>query len=196
MKSIQIKSLGVLVLALTLTTAVMASSQKVDVQKSKVEWTGKKVTGQHNGTIDLQQGSLEVNKGKLTGGKIVMDMQSIKNVDLTDESYNSKLIGHLKSDDFFSVEKYPTSLLDITKVEGTGANLTVTGNLTIKGKTNPVTFPVTVSREGKNNIYKGTITVDRTKYDVRYGSKSFFNDLGDKAINDEFTLDFHLVATE
>jgi polyisoprenoid-binding protein YceI len=196
MKSIQFKSLGIFVLALTLTSAVMAANQKVDTQKSKVEWTGKKVTGQHTGTIDVQQGTLEVNNGKLTGGKIVMDMQSIKNVDLTDQEYNAKLINHLKSDDFFSVTKYPTSLLEITKVEGTGANLTVTGNLSIKGKTNPVSFPVTVSKSGKENVYKGTITVDRSKYDVRYGSKSFFNDLGDKAINDEFILDFNLVATE
>ncbi|HLN71948.1 MAG TPA: YceI family protein [Prolixibacteraceae bacterium] len=190
------KSLSIFVLALTLTSAVMASTQKVDVQKSKVEWTGKKVTGQHTGTIDIQQGAVEVNKGKLTGGKIVMDMQSIKNVDLTDPEYNTKLINHLKSDDFFSVVKYPTSQLEITKVEGTGTNYTVTGNLTIKGKTNPVSFPVTVSKEGKDNVYKGTLTVDRSKYDVRYGSKSFFNDLGDKAISDEFALDFHLVATE
>lgn len=196
MKSIQMKSLSIFVLALTLTSAVMASTQKVDVQKSKVEWTGKKVTGQHTGTIDIQQGAVEVNKGKLTGGKIVMDMQSIKNVDLTDPEYNTKLINHLKSDDFFSVVKYPTSQLEITKVEGTGTNYTVTGNLTIKGKTNPVSFPVTVSKEGKDNVYKGTLTVDRSKYDVRYGSKSFFNDLGDKAISDEFALDFHLVATE
>lgn len=196
MKSIQMKSLSIFVLALTLSSAVMASTQKVDVQKSKVEWTGKKVTGQHTGTIDIQQGAVEVNKGKLTGGKIVMDMQSIKNVDLTDPEYNTKLINHLKSDDFFSVVKYPTSQLEITKVEGTGTNYTVTGNLTIKGKTNPVSFPVTVSKEGKDNVYKGTLTVDRSKYDVRYGSKSFFNDLGDKAISDEFALDFHLVATE
>lgn len=196
MKLITFKSLGIFVLTLTLTTAAMASGQKVDVQKSKVEWTGKKVTGQHTGTIDIQQGTLEANKGKLTGGKIVIDMQSIKNVDLTDQEYNTKLINHLKSDDFFSVVKYPTSQLDITKVEGSGANLTVTGNLTIKGKTNPVSFPVTVSKSGKENVYKGTLTVDRSKYDVRYGSKSFFNDLGDKAISDEFTLDFHLVATE
>lgn len=196
MRAIQFKSWGIFVLALTLTTAVMASTQKVDVQKSKVEWTGKKVTGQHTGTIEIQQGNLEVNKGKLSGGKIVIDMQSIKNVDLTDESYNTKLVNHLKSDDFFSVVKYPTSELEITKVEGTGTNLTVTGNLSIKGKTNPVTFPVTVSKTGKDNVYKGTITVDRSKYDVRYGSKSFFNDLGDKAINDEFVLDFHLVTTE
>ncbi|MGE5449062.1 MAG: YceI family protein, partial [Bacteroidales bacterium] len=175
MKSIQMKSLSIFVLALTLSSAVMASTQKVDVQKSKVEWTGKKVTGQHTGTIDIQQGAVEVNKGKLTGGKIVMDMQSIKNVDLTDPEYNTKLINHLKSDDFFSVVKYPTSQLEITKVEGTGTNYTVTGNLTIKGKTNPVSFPVTVSKEGKDNVYKGTLTVDRSKYDVRYGSKSFFN---------------------
>lgn len=196
MKSIQFKSLGIFVLALTLTTGVIAATQKVDVKKSKVEWTGKKVTGQHNGTIDIKEGTLEVNNSKLTGGKIVIDMQSLKNEDLKDQEYNAKLVGHLKSDDFFSVVTHPTSQLEVTKVEGSGANLKVTGNLTIKGKTNPVTFPVTVSKEGNNSVYHGTITVDRSKYDVRYGSKSFFNDLGDKAINDEFTLDFHLVTAE
>lgn len=196
MKSIQFKSLGIFVLALTLTTGVIAATQKVDVKKSKVEWTGKKVTGQHNGTIDIKEGTLEVNNSKLTGGKIVIDMQSLKNEDLKDQEFNAKLVGHLKSDDFFSVATHPTSQLEVTKVEGSGANLKVTGNLTIKGKTNPVTFPVTVSKEGNNSVYHGTITVDRSKYDVRYGSKSFFNDLGDKAINDEFTLDFHLVAAE
>lgn len=194
MKSNHFKSWGVFVLALTLTTAVMAETKKVDTSKSKVEWTGKKVTGSHNGTIDVKEGTLEVDNGKLTGGTVVMDMQSLKNVDLSDAESNAKLVGHLKSDDFFSVATYPTATLEITKVEGTTTNHTITGNLTIKGKTNPVTFTATSAQDGKANVYDGTITVDRSKYDVRYGSKSFFNDLGDKYINDEFTLDYHLVT--
>ncbi|HET6557336.1 MAG TPA: YceI family protein [Prolixibacteraceae bacterium] len=194
MKSVNLKSLGVLLLAFSLTTAVMAENKKVDVNKSKVEWTGKKLTGSHNGTINVKEGSLEVDNGKLSGGKVVMDMPSIKVLDLTDADSNGKLTGHLKSDDFFSVATHPTSTLEITKVEGTTTNHTITGNLTIKGKTNPVSFTATSAKEGQSLVYHGEIIVDRSKFDVRYGSKSFFNDIGDKAINDEFTLDFHLVT--
>lgn len=194
MKSVSFKSLGVLLLAFSLTTAVMAETKKVDVNKSKVEWTGKKLTGSHTGTINIKEGTLEVDNGKLKGGKIVMDMTSIKDVDLTDPDSNAKLTGHLKSDDFFGVATHPTSTLEITKVEGTTTNHTITGNLTIKGKTNPITFTATSAKEGQSLVYDGDITIDRSKFDVRYGSKSFFNDIGDKAINDEFTLDFHLVT--
>ena len=194
MKSIHFKILGIVLLALTLTTAVMAETQKVDVTKSKLEWTGKKLTGQHNGTVDIQEGKLEMENGKITGGNIVMNMQSLKVVDLTDAESNAKLVNHLKSDDFFSVARHSTATLDITMVEGTTTNYTVTGNLTIKGITQPVTFTATSSKEGKNTIYIGSIPVDRSKFDVRFGSKSFFNDLGDKYINDEFILDFHLVT--
>lgn len=194
MKSVNFKSLGVLLLAFSLTTAVMAETKKVDVNKSKVEWTGKKLTGSHTGTVNIKEGSLEVDNGKLTGGKVVMDMQSIKDVDITDAESNAKLTGHLKSDDFFGVTTHPTSTLEITKVEGTAPNHTITGNLTIKGITHPITFKATSAKEGQSLVYDGDITIDRSKFDVRYGSKSFFNDIGDRAINDEFTLDFHLVT--
>ena len=196
MKSINLKSLGVFVLALSLTTAVFAKTQKVDVTKSVVNWTGKKVAGAHNGTIGIKEGNLEVNDGKVNSGKIVMDMQSMVNLDLNDAESNGKLMGHLKSDDFFSVANYPTSELVITKVEGSGSDLTFSGDLTIKGITNPITFPATSSKDGNNTVYKGTLTVDRSKYNVRYGSKSFFDNLGDKVINDEFILDFNLVVAD
>ena len=196
MKSISFKSLGVFVLALSLTTAVFANNQKVDVAKSVVNWTGKKVTGEHHGTIAIKEGNLEINNGNVTGGKIVMDMPSIVDNDLKDEAMNAKLIGHLKSEDFFAVNTFPTSELVITKTENKGNSLTFTGNLTIKGITNPVTFTATASKDGKDTVYKGTLPVDRSKYNVRYGSKSFFDNLGDKVINDEFTLDFNLVVAE
>lgn len=191
-----IKMMGVFVLALTLTNAAIAGNQKVDASKSSVKWVGKKVTGEHSGTISVKEGSLTVDGGKITGGKIVIDMQSITNVDLTDASYNAKLIGHLKSDDFFGVATYPTSELVITKDEVSGNTHVLTGNLTIKGITNPVTFTATSAKEGSNIVYKGTLTVDRSKFNIRYGSKSFFDNLGDKVIYDEFTLDFNLVTAQ
>lgn len=194
MKSI--KLFGVFVLALTLTTTAFAGSQKVDVAKSSVKWLGKKVTGQHNGTIAIKEGTLEVEKGKVTGGKVVIDMQSIVVEDIKDAGTNAKLVGHLKSDDFFSVATHPTAELNVTKVVSNGDSHTFTGNLTIKGITNPATFTATSSKEGKATVYKGTLTIDRSKYNVRYGSNSFFDNLGDKAIYDEFTLDFNLVVAE
>jgi polyisoprenoid-binding protein YceI len=187
-----IKSLGLLVLALTLTTAVFAASQKVDVAKSSVKWLGKKVGGEHSGTIALKEGALEVNGGKVTGGKVVIDMNTIVDTDIADAGMNGKLVGHLKSDDFFGVTAFPTAELAITKVEGNNFS----GNLTIKGITNPTSFTATASKDGKSIVYKGTITIDRSKYNVKYGSKSFFDNLGDKVIYDEFTLDFSLVVTE
>ena len=190
MKSI--KFFGLLALAFVLTTSVFAGTQKVDVAKSTVKWVGKKVTGEHSGTISVKEGALEVTNGKITGGKVVIDMNSIVDTDLADANWNAKLVGHLKSDDFFGVTTYPTADLLITKAEGT----TFSGNLTIKGITNPTSFSATASKDGKSTVYKGTITIDRSKYNIKYGSKSFFDNLGDKVIYDEFTLDFSLVVTE
>ena len=196
MKTICVKSFGLFLLAFSLSTAVSAETKKVDVSKSVVNWEGKKLTGAHNGTMNIKEGNLEYTNGKVTGGKIVIDMESMKNLDLTDAGSNGKLVGHLKSDDFFSVATHPTSQLVITKVASNGNSHTFTGDLTIKGITKAVTFPATSSKEGANSVYEGKLTVDRSKYDVRFGSKSFFNDIGDKAIDDNFTLDFSLVVPE
>lgn len=191
-----IKSLAVFALALSLTTSVFAGTQNVDPAKSSVKWLAKKVTGQHTGTIGIKEGSLEVEKGNVTGGKVVIDMNSIVDVDLTDANWNAKLIGHLKSEDFFAVATFPTSELVVTKVENNGSDHTFTGNLTIKGIANPVSFTATSAKDGKSTVYKGTLSVDRSKFNIRYGSKSFFDNLGDKVIDDVFTLDFTLVVTE
>ncbi len=163
----------------------------VDAAKSTITWIGKKVTGSHNGTIALQSGTLAVNGKNVTGGTFTIDMNSIKDAD-----GSAKLEGHLKADDFFGAAKFPTSTFVITKVAGSGANLTVTGNLTIKGITKPLSFPatVTVNTDGTVSALAGKITVDRTKYDIRYGSKSFFDSIGDKAIDDNFELAVKLVA--
>jgi len=151
----------------------------------------KKVTGSHNGTIALKSGTLNVNGKSVTGGGFIIDMTSIKDAD-----GSAKLEGHLKADDFFGADKFPTSNFVITKVAGSGANVTVTGNLTIKGITKPLTFPATVAvnADGTITATAAKIVVDRTKYDIKYGSKSFFESIGDKAIYDEFELAVKLVA--
>jgi polyisoprenoid-binding protein YceI len=165
----------------------------VDVAKSSITWIGKKVAGSHNGTISLKSGSLNVNGKNLVGGSFVIDMNSIKDAD-----GSARLEGHLKAEDFFGTAKNPTSTFTITKVAGSGANVTVTGNLTIKGITKPISFPATfaVNADGTVSALAGKIVVDRTQYDIKYGSKSFFDSIGDKAIDDNFEIGVKIVASK
>lgn len=167
----------------------------VDAGKSKIEWIGRKVTGQHAGEIKIASGSLSADGKKLAGGAFNINMTSMTCTDL-DATYGGKLLGHLKSEDFFSTEKNPVSKFVITKVTPAGEEkVTITGNLTIKGITSPITFAASVKQEGNVivAVAKG-IKVDRTKYDIKYGSKNFFASIGDKAIEDEFELTINLVA--
>ena len=172
-------------------TTVTTPSVKryVDVESSQIEWTGKKIAGTHRGTIKLEKGFLNLsNEGKLTGGKFVMDMNSIVVTDLEGE-YKEQLEGHLSNDDFFGVANHPNSTLEITDVaEKSGNAYAVTGDLTIKGKTEPVEFELDVIEETAT----GRVAIDRTKYGIRYGSGSFFNNLGDKTISNNFILDVKL----
>ncbi|WP_080240575.1 YceI family protein [Spirosoma rigui] len=174
-----------------------ATTYKVDAQKSILNWNGKKVTGEHSGTIKVSDGVLMVDGGKLSGGTFTFDMNSIVNTDLTDPGYNAKFIGHMKSEDFFNTAKFPTSTFKVTKVTPKGGDAyDITGNMTIKGITNAVTFPATVKMAGNTITADGKATLDRTKYDIRYGSKSFFENIGDKAIYDDFTVEIKLVASK
>lgn len=173
---------------------------KVQPQLSSLGWLAKKVTGQHNGTIQFQSGQVQVKGNQIVGGTFVFDMNSIKIEDLTSAGPNAKLLGHLKSDDFFAVEKNPTATFVITSIapiKGAAKdadNATITGNLTIKGLTNPLSFPAKVGVKNGVAAASGTATIDRTKYDIRYGSKSFFESIGDKAIEDTFALTFNVIA--
>ncbi len=184
------KSVISLVLAV-ITTAHMSAidpanevKKEVKTSSSSVAWKAYKVTGSHTGTVDLVSGALLFDGDKLTGGEFMVDMTSLISTDLEGE-YKGKLEGHLKSDDFFGVEKHPSSKLVFTKVTSTGKNsYEVTGDLTIKGITKPVTFDVSVY----GSKATATMKVDRAQYDVRYGSGSFFDNLGDKTIYDEFDL--------
>ncbi|HEY5689218.1 MAG TPA: YceI family protein [Yeosuana sp.] len=164
--------------------AVDVEKKEVKTSESKIVWKGYKVTGSHEGTIILKSGSLSFNEDKLIGGEFVMDMTSLNVTDLEGE-YKGKLEGHLKSDDFFGIENYPSASLVFTDVKATGKNsYSVTGDLTIKGKSNPITFSISIY----GNKATASLKVDRTKYDVKYGSASFFDGLKDKAIYDEFDL--------
>jgi len=176
-------------------------SFNVDVKQSKLEWHGKKVTGEHNGLINIQGGMLQFKDDMLVGGEFTIDMKTIVNLDLESEEWNAKLVNHLKSDDFFSVEKFPTALFKITEVkahkaEKSDANYWIKGDLTIKGKTHPIEFAAKVDKDEKGISGSATMTIDRSKYDVRYGSGSFFEGLGDKLIYDEFDMKVSLSATK
>lgn len=168
----------------TATEPVTEEKKEVKTDASIVTWKAYKVTGSHTGTVNLKSGTLIFDGDKLTGGEFEADMTSLVSTDMSGEG-KGKLEGHLKSDDFFGVEKHPTSKLVFTKVKATGKNAyEVTGDLTIKGITKPVTFDVSVY----GSKATANVKIDRTKYDVKYGSGSFFENLGDKTIYDEFDL--------
>ncbi len=170
------------------------SNLKVDTKESKVYWTGKKVTGEHTGYLGINDGSLTVKEGKITDAVIKMDMNSIKSTDLEGE-WADKLVGHLKSEDFFSVENYPQATFTAKAVKQSGSNHEVTGDLTIKGITHEISFPVEVKIDGEKLSANGTAKIDRTKWNIRYGSGKFFDSLGDNMIYDDFEIRFELVAT-
>lgn len=173
------------------------SSMTVITQESQIEWLGKKVTGDHYGTISISKGDLQLENDVLTGGSFEIDMNSIVSKDVENPEYNQKLVGHLKSDDFFGVEKYPTAKFEITGVEKKGTTkYLVQGNITIKGITKSISFPTQLAIYGDKASATATITIDRSDFNIKYGSGSFFDGLGDKMIYDEFTLDVTLVANK
>ena len=182
----KIKSNHLLTLLLV-TTFAFASITPIPITSSTILWKGYKVTGEHYGTIDLATGSLEFEDGQLIGGQFEVNMTTITVTDLEGKSKKS-LEGHLKSDDFFGVEQFPTATMVITNVEKNDTGYAVTGDFTIKGSTHPVRFPMTV----EENSAKAEVKIDRSKYNVRYGSNSFFDNLGNKVIYDEFDLSITL----
>lgn len=170
----------------------IADLNNVDTANSVITWKGTKPTGAHNGVIMLKEGSLVVENGTLKGGEFLVDMSSIKNLDIpADNDGNAKLVGHLTSADFFDVPTYPTSKFVITNVEEKEDKLHVTGNLTIKDVTKSITIPAMLSTEGDTTVFTSeTFNVDRADFNVKYGSKSFFDNLKDKFIDDMMELSF------
>ncbi|SHH64312.1 YceI family protein [Flavobacterium defluvii] len=162
---------------------------------SSVEWTGRKVTGAHNGTIGIKNGNFIFNDGKIKGGNIVIDTTSIKILDVTDPATNTQFAGHLASDDFFSIEKFPTASFDILNVkEISNTKYYLEGNLTIKDITHLVGFEAEVKNNNDIISLSGKLIIDRTKYDIKFRSGNFFKDLGDTLIYNDFDLDFKITA--
>ncbi len=167
----------------------------VNTEKSSINWVGKKVLGQHNGKVKIQSGTINAKNGVLTGGNFAIDMKSITCDDLTDADYNKKLVGHLNSADFFNVADFPNANVKITKVlklTKKAYSYNLTADLTIKGITKSITFPATFKVTGNNIEGKAKITIDRTLWDIKYGSSNFFEGLGDKAIKNEIELSVNL----
>lgn len=159
--------------------------------QSNIDWIGRKVTGAHNGTIGIKDGTLILTDGKLSGGNFVIDTTSIKILDVTDPATNAQFAGHLASDDFFSIDKYPEASLQITGVSGKH----VQGDLTIKGITHPVSFDVTVNTDNGDVVTAyGKLVIDRTKYGIKFRSGNFFKDLGDTLIYNDFELQVTITA--
>lgn len=179
---------------------VMADVYKVDTTASKVLWkAGKKMGSFHNGDIKIKSGQVETDaKGAIKSADVVVDMKTITDEDLKDADYNKKLVGHLSSDDFFKVEKYPEStfkLTSITPKAGAKDEYTVKGDLTIIGKTEAVEFPAKITVDKSTVKGNATITIERLKWGLQYGSGSIFKSLtADKIINDTFELTLDITA--
>jgi polyisoprenoid-binding protein YceI len=163
--------------------------------RSNIDWVGRKVTGAHNGTIAIKEGSLVFNDGRLTGGRFVIDTASIKILDITDPAANEQFAAHLASDDFFGTASFPESVFAITVAEPReDGTYHISGDLTIKDITHPISFDAQVNLTGNTVTATGKITVDRTRYGIRFRSGNFFTNLGDTLIYNNFDLHVSLTA--
>lgn len=197
MNRIGLKRLKIVVMIgfVNLSCGLYAQKAEVNQKQSVLEWTGKKITGEHYGTISLSKGELSFSEKILTGGFFEIDVNSITCTDISDKKSNARLIDHLKSDDFFSVRTHPSARLEITKVQHKeGINYILTGNLTIKRLTHSLIFPATVAMENEKIVAEADITFDRSKYNVKFSSASFFENLGDEMIYDDIELKVRLIA--
>lgn len=163
--------------------SLSALGVEIDTGKSALIWEGSKVTATHYGNVKFQSGKAEVKDGKLVGGEFIVDLDSMSITDL-DGDLAKKFIGHMKSSDFFEIDKYPTSKLRIKSVEGN----TISADLTIKGKTNPIKFDFAENA----GAYVGSFKFDRTRFGIIYNSGNFFLDLGDKLIHNDVVVKFKI----
>ncbi len=174
----------------------------IDVKSSELRWEGNKVIGGHWGTVNFQGGFLTVKANKITGGEFTIDMKSIKVLDLKENEGKSKLEGHLKSDDFFSTDKFKTSTFKITKatelvaVKKGQPNYKLTGNMTIRGITHQITFSALIEIKDNTITSNADFSIDRTKWNIKYNSGNFFKDLGDKLIKDEIPFKIKIKANK
>lgn len=195
------RTIVTLISVVSVSSAFASGVMKLDAASSAVGWKGSKKAGSaHNGAIAVKEGSVTFDaKGALTAGNFVVDMKTLTNEDLKDSpDYQKKLVGHLSSPDFFNVSKYPTAEFKITSVKADPKNkdeFIVSGDFTMIGKTQPISFPAKIALDKTSATGQATIKIDRTKWGLKYGSGNFFKELtADKIINDEFELTLKLVA--
>ena len=171
---------------------------RVDATASSITWHATKVTGEHMGTVDVTNGYLSMTDGELVAANVIANMETIRCTDLEGE-WGDKLVGHLNSDDFFNVSEHKTSSFTLRNIEALDetkgdATHTVTGDFTIRGITKSVTFDAKVADNNGKLSIEGSVVLDRAQFEVKYGSGSFFDNLGDNLIHDNFTVGFNLVA--
>ncbi len=173
----------------------------IDLNRSTVAWEGRNIRGPHDGTIGLNSGELYLVDDQIVGGNIVIDMNQIVVLDIENPERNARLRTHLESDDFFSVATFPKATFEMARIvkhedaPAGSPNYTIAGNLTIKGITHGVTFPAHVRVSDDQLTATADFDLDRTLWDVRFGSGRFFDNLGDNIINDNFNLKLDIVAT-
>ncbi|KIC92610.1 YceI family protein [Flavihumibacter solisilvae] len=168
---------------------------KLLANQSNIDWVGRKVTGAHNGTIDFKEGSLVFDEGQLTGGQFVVDISSLKILDIADPETNANMAGHLASDDFFASDRFPEAFFEIKSVVRAGDNsYNIYGDLTIKGITHAANFSAIYYQQDGTFSASGKIVVDRTRYNMKFRSGNFFRNLGDTLIYNEFDLNVTILA--
>ena len=179
-----------IIVALLTSSISFAQNLTLDTSISSLKWTGKELsTNEHYGSLVFKSGNLILKDNKPLKGKFVVDMTSLKNLDLP-EDYRPKLEGHLKSDDFFSVSKFPEAYLEMeSSTKRSENNFEIKGSLTIKEIKHPITFTLL----NNDDNWEANLVFDRSKYDVRFRSGSFFENLGDKLIYDDIVVETKLV---
>ena len=179
-----------------LSSELKADTIWVDIQQSQIEWIGRKLTGEHSGNMRLKEGWVTMNGSTLIGGKFIFDMTSIINTDIESLDWSMKLTNHLKSSDFFNVDSFPLAILEIKKNDSiaeesnSGHSYMVSADLTIRDITHEISFPYRLEKSDSTLSAIGWVDVDRTLYNIKYNSGTYFFDLGDKIIYDDFKIKF------
>ena len=188
-KNTTMKNITFLISVFLITSSSLAQEYSLNTSSSELKWTGTELTTKiHYGSIDFKSGTITLSEGQPVGGKFVVNMTTLKNEDLP-EAYRGRLEGHLKSDDFFSVDKFSEAILEITGSNKlSSGSFDVNGNLTIKGITEPISFSMSPS----DDYWIANLTFDRSKYNVRFRSGTFFENLGDKLIYDDIVIETKL----
>ena len=172
-----------------------ADTLQVDMENSQIKWIGRKVTGEHSGTLNLSGGWVVLDKNSINSGKFIFDMASISNTDIESPEWKQKLEDHLKSEDFFHTDSFPHAILEIKGrqsliIENSKKSDQILADLTIRGITHEIKFPFNLTQSQNNFNAEGSVDIDRTLYNIQYKSGKFFDELGDKLIYDNFTVQF------